>query len=136
LLFVAVFILCVLFMVWYSRFMFQKIYADTRGKIDSIVSGSPPPGWEQRLVKKLSRCETERKKSAVIGWYKKFVDRRVMDLIGFMKSTSVIESEAERELSLERLESFRREYPAVIDSFAGSVEGLETGVPAGAGNYK
>jgi hypothetical protein len=117
--FVAVFTLCALLMVLYARFMFQKIYADTRGEIDSIVSGSPPPGWEQRLVKKLSRRKTGRKKSAAIEWYKKFADRRVMDLIGFMKNTSVIKSEAERELSLERLESFRGEYPGVIDSFAG-----------------
>jgi hypothetical protein len=134
--FTADFILCVVFMVWYSRFMFQRIYGDTRGKIDSIVSGSAPPEWEQKLAKKLSRCGTERKKSAVIGWYKKFADRRIMDLIGFMKSTSVVESEAERDLSLERLESFRREYPAVINSFAGSAGDSEIGAPAGAGNYK
>jgi hypothetical protein len=99
-----------LLMVWYSRFMFKKIYGDMRGQIDSIVSGSVPTEWDERLVKGISKCKTEKGKDAAAAKHKKFVDRRIMDFILFMKRTSLVESEAERAAVLERLEAFRREY--------------------------
>jgi hypothetical protein len=110
--FVAAFTVIVLGMVWYSRFMFQKIYGETREQIDSIVSGSAPPEWDKRLVKAILKCRTEKAKDAAAAKHKKFVNRRVMDYILFMKRTSLVESEAERTAVLDRLESFRREYSA------------------------
>jgi hypothetical protein len=106
--FTAAFAVIVLFMVWYSRFMFQKIYGDMRGQIDAVVSGSTPPEWDERLVKAFSKCRTEEEKDAAAAKHKKFVDRRVMDLVLFMKRTSLVESEAERNTILEQLENFRR----------------------------
>jgi hypothetical protein len=105
----AAFAVIIVAMVWYSRFMFQKIYGNMREQIDSIVSGSIPPEWDERLVKTFSRCKTEKEKEAAAEKHKKFVDRRVMDFILFMKRTSLVGSEAERNAILEQLEAFRRE---------------------------
>jgi hypothetical protein len=114
---VVVFTLCVLLMVWYSRFMFAKIYGDIRKQVDFVVSGAAPPEWGLKLAGRLSRCRTEREKEAAVLKHKRYADKRLMDLIAFMKSTSVVASEAEREADVERLELFRREYPAVVDGF-------------------
>jgi hypothetical protein len=124
---VAAFTVIVLFMVWYSRFMFQKIYGNTREQIDCIISnGAAPAEWDQRLVKRLSRCGTQKEKDAAMAKHTKFVNRRTMDLILFMKHTSLVESEAERDMAIERLESFRRalqepEYPAALQRTGGEL---------------
>jgi hypothetical protein len=97
----------IVLMVWYSRVMFQKIYGNMRVQIDSIVSGVTPPEWEERLAKALSRCKTEAARKATVTKHHKFVGRRVMDCILFMKRTGLVGSEAEREDILKRLEAFR-----------------------------
>jgi hypothetical protein len=96
--------------------MFQKIYGHSRGEIDSIVSGGvAPPEWDQRLVKKLSKCKTLAAKEAVLAGHKKFAEKRIMDYILFMKRTGLAGSEAEREISIEKLEAFRRDYPERLE---------------------
>jgi hypothetical protein len=112
--FTGAFTVIVVGMVWYSRFMFHKIYGEMRGEIDCITEGAVPAEWEERLVKRLGRCGSDQEKAAIVAKYEKFVRRRVMDCILFMKRTSLVESEAEREALLERLESFRREYPGKL----------------------
>lgn len=111
---VAAFAAIIVAMVWYARFMFQKIYGDMRGQIDAIVSGSAPPEWDERLVKVFSKCKTEKEKDAAMARHKKFVERRVMDFILFMRRTSLVGSEAERDAVLERLEAFHREQAAFL----------------------
>jgi hypothetical protein len=108
-------------MIQYSRFMFRKIYGDTRGQIDSIISGTVPPEWDQKLARCLSKYGTRKKMDAVVTRHKKFIDHRLMDFIAFMKKTSVVASESERQAGIDRLESFRLEYPALIDGFVRSV---------------
>jgi hypothetical protein len=106
--FTVIFIGIVLFMVWYSRFMFQKIYGNTREQIDFIVSnGISPPEWDERLVKRLSKCVTEKEKEAALVKHARYAEGRVKDLIHFMKNTGLVESEGEREMTLARLESLR-----------------------------
>ena len=56
---IAAFAAIIVAMVWYARFMFQKIYGNMRGQIDAIVSGSAPPEWDERLVKVFLKCKTE-----------------------------------------------------------------------------
>jgi hypothetical protein len=49
----------------------------------------------------------------------RYAEGRVRDLIHFMKNTSLVESEGERDMTLERLESFRRtltEPDAILNS--------------------
>ncbi|MDR1566322.1 MAG: hypothetical protein LBS48_03435, partial [Treponema sp.] len=106
-----------LLMVWYSRFMFEKIYGGVRRRIDTVVSGGAPPEWGRRLAVKLSRCVSWEEKEAAAAEHKRYADKRLMDYIAFMKSTGAAASEAEREAGVERLELFRREYPAVVDGF-------------------
>jgi hypothetical protein len=108
--FAAAFTVIVVGMVWYSRFMFQKIYGDMREQIECVVSGSAPPAWDKRLVRRIAGCGSVKAREAVEAEHRKYVDRRVMDCIVFMKRTSLVESEAERESIVERLEAFRREY--------------------------
>lgn len=109
--FIAAFTGIVVFMVWYARLMFRKIYGDIREEIEYIVTnGVSPPGWEERLEKRLAKCGDEKGRAAAKARHAKYVNRRIMDYTHFMKSTSLIGSEAERETSLERLESLRREY--------------------------
>jgi hypothetical protein len=105
--FVAAFSALVLGMVWYSRFMFQRIYGDIREQIDCIAGGSTPPEWDERLVRRIARCRSEKEKAAAVEKHKRFVKRRVMDFILFMKRTSFVRSEAEREIILKQLELFR-----------------------------
>jgi hypothetical protein len=88
--------------------MFRKIYGNTREQIDYIVSnGVSPPEWDERLIKRLSKCVTEKEKEAALVRHAKYAEGRVKDLIHFMKNTGLVESEGEREMTLARLESFR-----------------------------
>jgi hypothetical protein len=112
--------------------MFTKIYGETRTEIDSITEGgAAPPEWEEHLVKRLSKCQGEKEekekkeKKAVLEKHKKFVEKRVGDFIIFMKNTSLVSSEAERGVYLERLESFRMEYPLRLDGFISGGENKE-----------
>jgi hypothetical protein len=117
LIFTAVFAALVIGMIGYSRFMFQKIYGDMREQIECVAAGSVPPEWDKRLARRVSRCRNEKGRAAAVAKHEKFIDRRVMDFILFMKRTSLVGSEAEREAVLERLEAFRREYPAAAGGF-------------------
>jgi hypothetical protein len=97
-------------MVWYARFIFMKIYGNTRAELDAIIGGNVPPQWNDALTRGLFRRRGAEEKERFLERYKKFVDRRINDLIRFMKNTSIVASEAERQACLEKLETFRREY--------------------------
>ena len=106
----AVFTVIVMGMVRYSRFMFEKIYGDMREQVECVAGGTAPAEWDKRLVKRIARCRSGKAREAAAAEHRKYVERRVRYCILFMKRTSVVGSEAERDALLERLEAFRREY--------------------------
>jgi hypothetical protein len=119
------FLICVLafsglsiLMIWYARFMFRKIYGDTRSEIDALVSGAPSlPRWDRRLLRGLGGCKTPEQREAVLARHRRYVEARLSGYIAFMKSTSLVPSEAAREETLGKLEALRRDYPALLEGW-------------------
>ncbi len=100
-----------MFMVWYFRFITRIMLTGIGDEIDHImVHGTPPPKWDARLVRRIKHAHSDKSRAKVLSKHALFIEHRVDDLLAFMRSTSVVQSEDERADIMRSLEDWRDLY--------------------------
>ena len=110
------FILIILFLAWYYKFMLGLIFGKMNTVLDAIVrEGAPPKKWEDKFNKRLRKCKSLNKKREAVEWYIRYADARLGDLRAYIEKTSFLPNREAKEEALGSLECFRDEYLQKLD---------------------
>ena len=104
------FILIILFLSWYTKFVMYRIFGKMNDTLSLIIhNGITPAVWDKKLIKVMRKADNKDKKEKALNSHLRYLEGEFINLRNFAEKSSFIKDDQKEEI-IDALARFKADY--------------------------